>query len=67
MLLAAVVDASAAVAATRSRTAKAGAIADVLRTAEPGEVEAVTAWLAGDVPAGPGSASAGGRCRGRAG
>ena len=49
MLLAAVVDASAAVAATRSRTTKARVIADVLRAAEAAEVEAVTAWLAGDV------------------
>ncbi|SFO72038.1 DNA ligase-1 [Geodermatophilus dictyosporus] len=49
MLLADVAAASAAVAATRSRTAKAGAIAGVLRRAEPGEVGPVTAWLAGDV------------------
>ncbi|MEX5719471.1 ATP-dependent DNA ligase [Geodermatophilus maliterrae] len=48
MLLADVVAASAAVAATRARTAKARAIADVLRRAEPGEVAPVTAWLAGD-------------------
>ena len=48
MLLAEVVAASAAVAATRARTAKAAAIAELLRRAEPGEVPAVTAWLAGD-------------------
>ena len=48
MLLADVVAVSAAVAATRSRTAKAAAIADLLRQADPGEVEPVTAWLAGE-------------------
>jgi DNA ligase-1 len=48
VLLAEVVAASAAVAATRARTAKAAAIAELLRRAEPGEVLAVTAWLAGD-------------------
>jgi DNA ligase-1 len=48
VLLADVVAASAEVAATRSRTAKARAIAAVLRRAEPGEVRPVTAWLAGD-------------------
>ncbi|HEV7210540.1 MAG TPA: ATP-dependent DNA ligase [Blastococcus sp.] len=48
MLLADVVAASAAVAATRARTAKAAAIAELLRRAEPGEVEPVTAWLAGE-------------------
>jgi DNA ligase-1 len=48
MLLADVVATSAAVAATRSRTAKATAIAELLRRAEAGEVEAVTAWLAGE-------------------
>ena len=48
MLLADVVAASAAVAATRSRTAKAARIADVLRAADPAEVEAVTAWLSGE-------------------
>ncbi|WP_309232988.1 hypothetical protein [Blastococcus sp. TML/C7B] len=48
MLLAEVVAASAQVAATRSRTAKAAAIAALLRTAEPTEVEPVTAWLSGD-------------------
>jgi DNA ligase-1 len=48
VLLADVVAASAAVAATGSRTAKAGAIADLLRRAGAGEVEPVTAWLAGE-------------------
>ena len=47
MLFAEVVAASAAVAATRSRTAKAGLIGDLLRRAEAGEVEPVTALLAG--------------------
>ncbi|SNS16653.1 DNA ligase-1 [Geodermatophilus pulveris] len=48
MLLADVVAASAGVAATRSRTAKAAAIAGLLRRARDDEVPAVTAWLAGD-------------------
>ncbi|MGY1744226.1 ATP-dependent DNA ligase [Blastococcus sp. SYSU D00695] len=48
MLLAEVVATSAAVAATRSRTAKAAALAQALRAADPGEVEAVAAWLAGE-------------------
>ncbi|NAZ82088.1 ATP-dependent DNA ligase [Kineococcus sp. R8] len=48
MLLADVVAASGAVTATRARTAKAAAIADVLRAAAPAEVEPVTAWLAGE-------------------
>ncbi|WNV73647.1 ATP-dependent DNA ligase [Geodermatophilus sp. DSM 44513] len=48
MLLADVVAASAEVAATRSRTAKAAAIAGLLRRAGDDEVPAVTAWLAGD-------------------
>ena len=47
MLLTDVVTASAAVAATRSRTAKAAAIAGLLRAAAPEDVEPVTAWLAG--------------------
>jgi DNA ligase-1 len=49
VLLAEVVAASAAVAATRSRTAKAGTIADLLRHADPAEIEAVTAWLSGEI------------------
>ena len=49
MLLADVVAASAAVAATRSRTAKAAAIAELLRRAAADEVEPVTSWLAGEV------------------
>jgi ATP-dependent DNA ligase I len=48
VLLADVLAASAAVAATRSRTAKAAAIAGLLRAAEAGEVEPVTSWLAGE-------------------
>jgi DNA ligase-1 len=48
VLLAEVVAASAAVAATRSRTAKAGLIAELLRRAGADEVEPVTAWLAGE-------------------
>jgi DNA ligase-1 len=48
VLIAEVVAASAAVAATRSRTAKAGLIGELLRRAEAGEVEPVTAWLAGE-------------------
>lgn len=48
MLLAEVVAVSAAVGATRSRTAKATALADLLRSAEPAEIEAATAWLTGE-------------------
>jgi DNA ligase-1 len=48
VLLADVVATSAAVAATRSRTAKAGAIAELLRLASATEVEPVTAWLSGE-------------------
>src|SRR4051794_20946519 len=48
VLLADVVAASTAVAATRARTAKATAIADVLKRADPDEVPPVTAWLSGE-------------------
>ena len=48
MLLADVVAASAVVTATRSRTAKACAIAALLRRAAADEVEPVTGWLAGE-------------------
>ena len=48
MLLADVVDASATVAARRSRTAKAAAIAALLRRADADEVGPLTAWLAGE-------------------
>jgi DNA ligase-1 len=48
VLLADVLAASTAVAATRSRTAKAGVIADLLRRAGADEVRPVTAWLAGE-------------------
>ncbi|MET0764478.1 MAG: ATP-dependent DNA ligase, partial [Blastococcus sp.] len=52
VLLADVVAASAAIAATRSRTAKAGVIADVLRRADGDEVRSVTAWLSGETQQG---------------
>jgi len=48
VLLAEVVATSAAVGATRSRTAKAAALAALLRSAAPEEVEPATAWLAGE-------------------
>jgi DNA ligase-1 len=48
VLLADVVAASTAVAGTRSRTAKARVIAELLRRAGAEEVEPVTAWLAGE-------------------
>ncbi|GAA1315937.1 ATP-dependent DNA ligase [Pseudonocardia xinjiangensis] len=48
MLLADVVSASAAVGATRSRTAKTATLAALLRSAAPHEVEPATAWLAGE-------------------
>ncbi|MCO7219079.1 ATP-dependent DNA ligase [Klenkia sp. PcliD-1-E] len=47
MLLADVVTTSAAVGATRARTAKRDAVADLLRSAAPDEVGPVTAWLSG--------------------
>ncbi len=49
MLLADVVAASQAVAATRSRKAKVVALAEALAKAEPDEVETVTAYLAGSL------------------
>ncbi|TQM05840.1 ATP-dependent DNA ligase [Pseudonocardia kunmingensis] len=48
MLLADVVATSAAVGATRARTAKTAALAALLRRAEGDEVEPATAWLAGE-------------------
>ena len=48
MLLAEVVACSAAVGATRARTAKAGALAALLRAAGPDEIEPATAWLTGE-------------------
>ncbi|MCZ2820482.1 ATP-dependent DNA ligase [Modestobacter sp. VKM Ac-2977] len=48
MLLADVLAASTAVTATRSRTAKAAAIAALLRAAARDEVVPVTGWLAGE-------------------
>jgi len=50
LLLADLADASAAVAAPPSRTAKADLVAAVLhRAAEPGEIPVATAWLAGEL------------------
>ena len=48
MLLAEVVATSAAVGATRARTAKAAALAALLRAAAPDEIEPATAWLTGE-------------------
>jgi DNA ligase 1 len=48
VLFSEVVAASAAVGATRSRTAKAATLAALLRAAAPAEVEPATAWLAGE-------------------
>ncbi|MDP3714443.1 MAG: ATP-dependent DNA ligase [Mycobacteriales bacterium] len=50
MLLAEVAAASAAVGATRSRTAKLGLLADVLRAAAAAEVALVAAYLSGELP-----------------
>ena len=49
MLLADVVTASQAVAATRSRKAKTAALAEALAKAEPDEIETVTSYLAGSL------------------
>jgi DNA ligase 1 len=48
VLLADVVTSSAAVGSTRSRTAKTAALAALLRSAGPDEIEPATAWLAGE-------------------
>jgi DNA ligase 1 len=48
VLFSEVVACSAAVGATRSRTAKASALAAVLRAAPPEEIEPATAWLTGE-------------------
>ena len=48
MLFAEVVACSAAVGATRARTAKAGALAALLRAAAPDEIEPAAAWLTGE-------------------
>lgn len=48
MLLVDVVTTSSAVAATRSRKSKTEAIADLIRGAEPADVEPVVAWLSGE-------------------
>ncbi|GAB3712280.1 ATP-dependent DNA ligase [Mariniluteicoccus flavus] len=52
MLLNEVVETSAAVAATRSRTAKTAAIAELLRGAGPGDARLAVAYLSGVVPQG---------------
>ena len=52
MLLAELVAASHAVAATRSRTAKVAALADCLRRLEAAERRAGIAWLSGTLPEG---------------
>ncbi|QKT08950.1 ATP-dependent DNA ligase [Gordonia sp. X0973] len=52
MPLAAVVETSATVAATRSRTEKTQAIAELLAKADPDEVPIVTSWLSGALPQG---------------
>jgi DNA ligase-1 len=52
VLLAAVVDISREVAATRSRKAKVRSLAGLLAQLEPGEVRPVTAFLAGELPGG---------------
>ena len=49
MLLADLVATSAAVAATRSRLAKRDALAALLRTARPADIEIVVAYLAGEL------------------
>lgn len=49
LLLADVVAASRAVAATRSRLAKSAALAELLARAEPDEVAPVVSWLAGEL------------------
>src|SRR5215208_1007588 len=49
MLLADLVSVSAAVAATRSRTAKVQAVAGALRGTDPGEAPAVVAFLSGEL------------------
>jgi ATP-dependent DNA ligase I len=49
MLLADLVTVSAAVAATRSRTAKVQAVADALRNTDPAEAPAVVAFLSGEL------------------
>jgi ATP-dependent DNA ligase I len=48
VLFAEVVACSAAVGATRARTAKAGALAALLRAAAPDEIEPAAAWLTGE-------------------
>jgi DNA ligase 1 len=50
LLLADIVAASRAVAATRSRKAKVAALADALSAAAPDEIETVASYLAGSLP-----------------
>ncbi len=50
MQFARVIETSATVAATRSRTAKVAALAEALRQADPAEVAVVTDYLAGRLP-----------------
>ncbi|GAB2663984.1 ATP-dependent DNA ligase [Gordonia jinhuaensis] len=52
MTLAAVVDTSAAVAATRSRTAKKAALSQLLRGARADELPVVVSWLTGELTQG---------------
>ncbi|MDT7592492.1 MAG: ligase 1, partial [Pseudonocardiales bacterium] len=48
MLFAALVATSATVGGTRSRKAKVGALAGLLRALAPAEIEAAVSWLAGE-------------------
>jgi DNA ligase-1 len=50
MLLSAVADASADVAASSARLAKTARVAELLARSDPAEVGLVVAWLAGDLP-----------------
>lgn len=50
MLLNDLVEASAGIGATRSRNAKTQLVADLLRSAAPGEVEVIAGYLAGVLP-----------------
>ena len=51
-LLARLVDTSTAVAATRARSTKVAALAELLRSLQPDEVEWATSMLSGDLPLG---------------
>lgn len=52
MNLGLVADTSAALAATRSRTAKTRLLATLLESADPADVPVVVAWLSGEIPQG---------------